>query len=38
MVGKAIGLAPHGLIMRLAASGVWAFWRVRVWRLARAGI
>jgi rubrerythrin len=36
MVGKAIGLAPHGLVMRAVSSGVWAFWRMRVWRLARA--
>lgn len=38
MVGKTIGLAPHGLVLRLAASGVWAFWRMRVWRLSRAAV
>ncbi|WP_293549178.1 ferritin-like domain-containing protein [Parvibaculum sp.] len=38
MVGKAIGLAPHGLLMRAVASGVWAFWRMRVWRLSRAAV
>ncbi|MGB3808793.1 MAG: ferritin-like domain-containing protein [Parvibaculum sp.] len=38
MVGKAIGLAPRGLLMRLVSSGVWAFWRLRVWRLSRAAV
>lgn len=33
MVGKAIGLAPHGFLMRSVSSAVWAFWRYRVWRL-----
>ncbi len=33
MVGKAIGVKPHGAMMRVVASGVWAFWRFRLWRL-----
>lgn len=38
MVGKAIGLAPRGIVMRVVASGVWAFWRLRRWRLASAAV
>ncbi|MDO8288306.1 MAG: ferritin-like domain-containing protein [Parvibaculum sp.] len=34
MVGKAIGMKPHGLLMRALASGVWMFWRFRTWRLS----
>jgi hypothetical protein len=38
MVGKAVGLAPRGFLMRLASGGVWAFWRLRIWRLRRAAV
>jgi len=38
MVGKAIGLKPHGLFMRAVASSVWAFWRFRTWRLSSAPV
>ncbi|MDO8290983.1 MAG: ferritin-like domain-containing protein [Parvibaculum sp.] len=38
MVGKAIGVKPHGVLMRVVASGVWAFWRFRVWRLRAVSI
>ena len=36
MVGKAIGVKPHGIPMRMVAKGVWAFWRFRTKRLASA--
>lgn len=38
MVGKAIGVKPHGLLMRLVASGVWTFWRFRTWRLSSVSV
>lgn len=38
MVGKAVGLAPHGIVMRVVSSGVWAFWRLRRWRLSGAPV
>ena len=34
MVGKAIGLQPHSLFMRVVTSSVWTFWRFRTWRLS----
>tara|TARA_R110000824_G_scaffold118960_9_gene271735 strand:- start:39084 stop:39908 length:825 start_codon:yes stop_codon:yes gene_type:complete len=38
MVGKAIGLKPHGMLLRAVASGVWTFWRLRTKRLANQAI
>ncbi len=38
MVGKVIGLKPHGFLLRVMSSGVWAFWRFRVWRLSAVSI
>ncbi|MGV8997253.1 MAG: ferritin family protein [Parvibaculaceae bacterium] len=34
MVGKVIGVKPHGFLLRTISSGVWAFWKLRVKRLA----
>ena len=34
MVGKVIGVKPHGALMRMVAKGVWAFWQFRTKRLA----
>lgn len=36
MVGKAIGLKPHGVVMRLLSPAVWMVWRLRVRKLQRA--
>jgi len=33
MVGKAVGLKPHGFLMRAISSLAWAFWRIRMHRL-----
>ncbi len=38
MVGKAIGLKPHGAVMRLLSPMAWTFWRVRTKRLSRAAV
>lgn len=38
MVGKAAGLKPHGLVMRIVGSAVWAFWSLRSKRLANAAV
>ncbi|MGB5948057.1 MAG: ferritin-like domain-containing protein [Parvibaculum sp.] len=38
MVGKASGLKPHGLVMRVVSSLVWTFWQIRAKRLANAPI
>jgi hypothetical protein len=36
MVGKAVGLKPHGLVMRLLSPVVWTAWRLRARSLTRA--
>lgn len=38
MVGKAAGLKPHGVLMRLVGSIAWRYWRFRNWRLSRAAV
>lgn len=38
MVGKAAGLKPHGLLMRIVSAVAWRYWRFRNWRLSRAGV
>jgi len=38
MVGKIVGLKPHGLVMKAVGAAVWAFWSFRTRRLAGAPV